>query len=58
MWFKKGLRCIGTEGGSSLMYLSRRWQVLWLDRPRWSAWRVPGFGWGLSVRRLDVVRLP
>lgn len=56
MWFgRKGLRCVD---GDRLVYLSKRWQVLRLVRPRWTCWRVPQFGWGVSFGRTDIVRLP
>lgn len=54
-WFGwKGLRC----SGGRLIYLSRRWQVLIADQPRLKVWRVRGFGFGLTIGRLDVVKLP
>ena len=56
MWFGwKGLQC----SGARLIYLSSRWQVLRLNRSRWSCWRVREIGtWGISAGRLDVVKLP
>jgi hypothetical protein len=50
----KGLRC----SGGRLIYLSRRWQVQITDRSHWKLWRVPGFGAGFAVAKLDIVWFP
>lgn len=55
-WF--GWRGFGCLNGDRLIYLSQRWQVLRVRTPGLKAWRVPGFGWGVRVAWIDVVRLP
>ena len=41
-----------------LVYLSQRWQVVLYGRWWLAAWRVPGFGAGVRLGPVDVVRLP
>lgn len=60
MWFgRRGPMCYSDgRDPSRLIYLSLRWQVLVCTRWRLTCWRVAGFGWGVRIGRIDVVRLP
>lgn len=51
------LRTHGEDAGR-LVYISTRWQVIRHDKHDLHAWRVPGFGWGIRIGRLGLVRLP
>jgi hypothetical protein len=54
-WHGLGMKC--TTG--RLLFLSRRWQIVWSSTPRFlNRWWVKDFGGGVQLWRLDVVRLP